>query len=50
MPNMKTVTNLHNHKIANPKTIAKERTCNCVDKSKCPVSQNWLISNFYKAV
>ena len=40
-----------NHKITNPKTITKKRTCNCVDKSKCPLSQNCLISNIiYKAV
>ena len=51
MPNMKITINSHNHKIINPKTIPKERTCNYVDKVKCPPSQNCLINNiFYKAV
>ena len=30
---MKTTINSHNHKITNSKTIAKERTCNCIDKA-----------------
>ena len=40
MPNMKAIVNSHNHKITNPETITKERTCNCTDKAKCPLSQN----------
>ena len=48
---MKTVINSHNHKITNPTTITKDRTCNCLDKVKCPLSQNCLINNsIYKAV
>ena len=50
MPNMKRNFNSHNHKITNPKAITKERTCNNVDKAKCPLSQNCLINNIYKAV
>ena len=51
MPNMKTIITSHNHKITNPKTITKERTCNCVDKAKCLLRQNCLTSNIiYKAV
>ena len=48
---MKTVINSHNHKVANPKTITKYRTWNCVDKAKCLLSQNCLVNNIiYKAV
>ena len=48
---MKTIINSHNHKITNTKIIIKERTCNCVDKAKCPLSQKCLIDNIiYKAV
>ena len=48
---MKTIINSHNHKITNPKTITKDRACNCVDKAKCPLSQNCLVNNIiYKAV
>ena len=47
MPKMKTIINSHNHKITYPKIITKERTCNCVDKEKCPLSHNSII---YKAV
>ena len=45
LPNMKTVINSHNHKITNPKTITKDRTCNCVDKATCSLSQNCLVNN-----
>ena len=47
MPNMKTIINSHNQKITNPKTITKERTGNCVDKAKFPLSQKNII---YKAL
>ena len=47
MPNMKTIINSHNQKITNPKTITKERTDNCVDKAKFPLSQKNII---YKAL
>ena len=51
MLNMKTIINSCNHKIINPKTITKERTCNCIDKAKCPPSQSRLINNIiYKVV
>ena len=48
---MKTIINSHNHKTTNPKTITKNRTCNCADKAKCLLSQNCLVNNIiYKAV
>ena len=45
MPNMKTIINSHNHITDNPKTITKKRIYKCVDKTKCPLSQNCLINN-----
>ena len=46
LPNMKTIINSHNHKITNPK-----KTCNCVDKAKSWLSQNYLVNNIiYKVV
>ena len=51
MLNMKTIIDSHNHKITNPKTIAKEKNCNCADKANGPLSQNCPINNIiYKAV
>ena len=51
MSNMKRIINSHNHKVTNPKTITKDRTCNCVDKAKCPLSQKCLVNNIiYKTV
>ena len=48
---MKAIINSHIHKVANPKTITKDRTCNCVDKAKCTLSKNCLLKNIlYKAV
>ena len=45
-----TMINLHNYKVTNPKTFAKDRTCNCVDRAKCPLDQNCLVNNIiYKA-
>ena len=47
---MKTIINSLNHKITNPKTISKCRTWNCLDKGKCALKQNCLVSNInYKA-
>ena len=39
MSNMETTTNSHNHNFSNRNTILKERTCNCIDKAKCSLSQ-----------
>ena len=48
---MKSIINSHNHKVTYPKTITKDRTCNCVDKVKCTLSKNCLVNNIiYKAV
>ena len=42
---------LPNMKVTNPKTMTKDRTCNCVDKAKCALTQNCLYNNIiYKAV
>ena len=43
MRNMKIIINSDNHKTTSPKTITKERTCNCVHKAKCLLSQNCFI-------
>ena len=45
MSNKKTIINLHIHKVTNPKTIPKGRTCNCVDKVKYLLNQNCLVNN-----
>ena len=51
MANMKIFIDSHNHEINNSKTITKYRTCNCVGKGKCPLSQNYLMNNnIYKTV
>ena len=51
LSNMKITVNSHNQNVTNPKTMTKDRTCNCVDKVKCPLTQNCLVSNIiYKAV
>lgn len=39
------VNDSHNNKTTYPKIMHKERTCNCVDKAKYPLSQNYFISN-----
>ena len=50
MPNMKTF-NSYSHKITKPKTITKQRICNCLDKRKCSLNQNCLTDNIvFKAV
>ena len=51
LPNIKTIINSHNHKVTNPKTITTDGTHNCIDKARCPLSQNCLVKNIiYKAV
>ena len=47
MSNMKTIISSQNHRITNPKTITKERTCNYINKLKCPFSHNCLINNSF---
>ena len=45
---MKTIINSHNHKITNPETIPKERTCDFIDKPKCSYARwakTYLINN-----
>ena len=53
MPNMDTIVKAHNSKILrkveHPQTT-NERSCNCRDKTKCPVGNNCLQANVvYKA-
>ena len=48
---MKTVITSYSHKLTNLKTITTERTCNCIDKAKFTLSQNYVIINkIFKAV
>ena len=50
MPNMKSRINIHNKKVTKPKPSAQARTCNCINKSKCPLNNKCLSNNvLYKA-
>ena len=45
MPNMKTIINGHNKKLLTLPTDNPNRTCNCMNKDKCPMNQNCLATN-----
>ena len=45
MPNIKSIINAHNKKVLSPQQQPDERTCNCIRKERCPMSQNCLVSN-----
>ena len=50
MPNMKSRTNIHNKKVTKAKSSAQARTCNYINKSKCPLNNKCLSNNvLYKA-
>ena len=50
MPNMKSRINIHNKKVTKAKPSAQARTCNCINKSKCPLNNKCLSNNvLYKA-
>ena len=42
MPNMKSRTNIHNKKVTKAKPSAQARTCNYINKSKCPLNNKCL--------
>ena len=45
MPNMKSRINIHNKKVTKAKPSAQARTCNCINKSKCPLNNKCLSNN-----
>ena len=50
MPNVKSVINKHNETTLDPLTNTSERTCNCINKAKCPLQEKCLTNNImYKA-
>ena len=46
MPNMKSRINIHNKKVTKAKPSAQARTCNYINKSKCPLNNKCLSNNF----
>ena len=50
MPNVKSIINKHNKTVLDPATNNSERTCNCINKEKCPLQEKCLSNNImYKA-
>ena len=50
MPNIKSIINKHNTTLLDPLTNTCERTCNCINKEKCPLQEKRLTNNItYKA-
>ena len=50
MPNVKSIINKHNKTVLDPPTNNSERTCNCINKEKCPLLEKCLTNNImYKA-
>ena len=48
--NIKIIISSHNAKILFPKKGTEQRTCNCLNKVKCPLEQKYLTTNIvYKA-
>ena len=45
MPNMKARINIHNKKVTKAQPSAQARTCNCINKSKCPLNKTCLSNN-----
>ena len=41
MPNVKSIINKHNKTVLDPPTDNSERTCNCINKEKCPLQEKW---------
>ena len=47
---MESRINIHNKKVAKAKPSAQTRTCNCINKLKCPLNNKCLSNNvLYKA-
>ena len=50
MPNMKSRISTSNKKVTKAKRSAQARTCNCTNKSKCPLNNKYLSNNvLYRA-
>ena len=45
MPNMKSRINIHNKTATKTQPSAQARTCNCINKSKCPLNNKYLSNN-----
>ena len=49
-PSMKSRINIHNKTVTKAQSSAQARTCNCLNKSKCPLNNKCLSNNIlYKA-
>ena len=50
MPNVKSIIQKQNKIVLNPPTNTTKKTCNCINKEKCPLLQKCLTKNImYKA-
>ena len=50
MPNVKSIISKHNKTVLDPPINNSERTCNCINKEKCPFQEKCLTNNImYKA-
>ena len=45
MPNMKSKINIHNKAVTNPQPSAQAKTCNCINRPKCPLNNNCIGNN-----
>ena len=45
MSNMKSIVNSHNRAITTEETLNNKRSCNCTDKTNCPLNGNCLAEN-----
>ena len=48
MPNVNSIVSKHNKTDLDPPTNNSERTCNCINKEKCPLQEKCL-TNMYDA-
>ena len=48
MPNVNSIVSKHNKTDLDPPTNNSERTCNCINKEKCPLQEKCL-TNMYNA-
>ena len=45
MPNVKLIINEYNKTVLDPATNTSERTCDCINKEKCPLQEKCLTNN-----
>ena len=45
MPNVKSAINSHNRKMLHPTVNNQSRTCNCINKTDCPLQEKCLNEN-----